>query len=32
MVSRRAMPLADIIEIGVFTGRKDEEKPLLHAA
>jgi hypothetical protein len=24
-----AMPLADIIEIGVFTGRKDEEKPLV---
>jgi aminopeptidase N len=24
-----AMPLADVIEIGVFTGRKDEEKPLV---
>jgi ABC-type transport system involved in multi-copper enzyme maturation permease subunit len=23
------MPLADVIEIGVFTGRKDEEKPLV---
>ncbi len=24
----RAMPLADYIDIGVFTGKKDEEKPL----
>ena len=28
MELKLAMPLADYIEIGVFTGKKDEEKPL----